>query len=126
MLLLVFIKLWDDILSKIGHSLKLRSIFDTNILSLGNAIVNHIVPNVRFLQSPRITNNHEEELWSSESNIKSSFIKQKSKRFINLGFTVASHAVENDYIFFTALECVYGVHLNCLMNRAELVHTKLF
>lgn len=90
-------------------------------LTLTLAIIEHVVPNVRFSQCLLVTDDQQEELGPSDGDVETTLVKQEAERFFDVVLNVASDAAEDDDVFFTALEGVDGVDLHGLCQVTALV-----
>ena len=83
----------------------------------GEAVVDlgvrdEVPPSGILLQSPGIPDDDQEVPWSGDGYVQPSYVGKETKAALDLGRVVAPNAVEDDDIFFTALEGIYCVHLN--------------
>ena len=71
-------KLRENVFFEVWHLFELRRVVDSDVASLGFAVLDHVLPDEGLLQGLRITHDHQEVLWTSDGNVQSSLIEEET------------------------------------------------
>ena len=79
------------------------------------AVLDEVSPHFRQLEGFGVSNNYKEVSRPRYGDIKSSHISQKTEAALNVGWKVAPYTIKDNYVFLSALECIYSINFYGLL-----------